>query len=513
MIKLNNKKYIALLISSIVIVVVATISITYAYLAYNSTQNGMNTLSTSCYNIQFEDEASINLTSYPMSSETAFRTITPYKFTLSNKGCSIESNYQIILNIKNSTSDNLLPFIDYSLDGTSTMKLRNLTPVDLPSNVVSSDTKASYIIDTGSLANDTTKSFELYLWIDESAEKDIMNSKFQAEVMVYNVAGTLQEETDNPDIPDPEPIITLKDAILANSTKGTGTPNFSKTSCSNGCEEKTVGLYEINVNNQTAYYFRGDINNNYVSFGGYTWRILQIDENGNVKVILDDYIRNNGSIVVQPYKSTNIASNLTNANTLLTFIRDKNDSSVNSPLYGDLNSTSSTNLRGWYNNNLKDYEQNIEDTNFCMDLTGGYATSSGTQSQVYYYGPYQRIGTDVGLYEPTLSCQGTVITEKVGLLSADEYVLAGGASRKANQHFFLYNNQASSWWTLSPAYYDLSQQTVGAFEVLADGSITDWLNADTIVNNGAIRPVITLSGDMAITGNGTFDTPYQQSES
>ena len=188
-IKLNNKKYIALLISSIVIVVIATITITYAYLSFNSTQTGTNTISASCYNIEFEDEASINLTSYPMSSETAFRTITPYKFTLSNKGCAIGNDYQIILNIKNTTSDTLLSYINYSFDVTSTNKLSNLTPTTLPAGVTSSNTKASYVIDTGNIPNDTSKSFELYLWIDESAGNDIMGLTFEAEVMVYNVAG------------------------------------------------------------------------------------------------------------------------------------------------------------------------------------------------------------------------------------------------------------------------------------------------------------------------------------
>ena len=189
MIKLNNKKYIALLISSIVIVVVATISITYAYLSYADTQEGTNTLSTSCYNISFEDANSINITSYPMSSETAFRTITPYTFKIINT-CETPSNYQVILNISNTTSTNLLPYINYSLDGTSVNKLSSLATTTPPSDATSSNVLASYILDTGSLATlNSTETYNLHLWIDESAGNDIMNSKFQAEVVVYNQAG------------------------------------------------------------------------------------------------------------------------------------------------------------------------------------------------------------------------------------------------------------------------------------------------------------------------------------
>ena len=189
MIKLNNKKYIALLISSIVIVVVATISITYAYLSYSDTQEGTNTLSTTCYNISFKDVNSINITSYPMSSATAFRTITPYTFTITNT-CETPSNYQVILNILNSTSSNLLPYINYSLDGTSVNKLSALTATTPPSGVTSSGILTSYILDTGTLTTlNSTQTYNLHLWIDEEAGNDIMGTTFQAEVIVYNQAG------------------------------------------------------------------------------------------------------------------------------------------------------------------------------------------------------------------------------------------------------------------------------------------------------------------------------------
>ncbi len=41
------------------------------------------------------------------------------------------------------------------------------------------------------------------------------------------------------------------------------------------------GLYEVNG----EYIFKGKNTNNYVSFGGLTWRIMKIDENGNLRVI------------------------------------------------------------------------------------------------------------------------------------------------------------------------------------------------------------------------------------
>ena len=195
MIKLNSKKYIAILISSIIIVVVATISITYAYLSFNRSQESTNVLNTSCYDISFQDSNFINITSYPMSNETAFNTLTP--FTITNN-CAIGNSYQIYLNILNSTSDELLTHINFSLDKQTATSLSSLTPVNLPSGVSSSNVKSSYIIETGSLPNiNSTKTFNLYLWIDEEAGNDIMGSTFEAEVMVYNAASPAQIELTN----------------------------------------------------------------------------------------------------------------------------------------------------------------------------------------------------------------------------------------------------------------------------------------------------------------------------
>ena len=197
MIKLNSKKYIAILISSIIIVVVATISITYAYLSFNRSQESTNVLNTSCYDISFQDSNFINITSYPMSNETAFNTLTPYTFTITNN-CAIGNSYQIYLNILNSTSDELLTHINFSLDKQTATSLSSLTPVNLPSGVSSSNVKSSYIIETGSLPNiNSTKTFNLYLWIDEEAGNDIMGSTFEAEVMVYNAASPAQIELTN----------------------------------------------------------------------------------------------------------------------------------------------------------------------------------------------------------------------------------------------------------------------------------------------------------------------------
>ena len=55
------------------------------------------------------------------------------------------------------------------------------------------------------------------------------------------------------------------------------TPDFSKTSCSSGCDEATVGIYETIDNDGTTYYWREDVDNNWVYFAGYYWRIIRVN--------------------------------------------------------------------------------------------------------------------------------------------------------------------------------------------------------------------------------------------
>ncbi len=185
---MSNKKFLLIAIILVVVIIIITSSTTFAYLSVSDVQSSANTISTTCYDMTFTESNRINITGYPMSSTNAFKKITPYKFSLKNN-CEVSTEYQIIINVKNTTASKILPYINYSLDGTTVKKISSLTPITLPLGVTSSNVTASYLIDTGSLVGiNTTKSFNLHMWIDESAGNDIMGSKFEGEVTIYSVA-------------------------------------------------------------------------------------------------------------------------------------------------------------------------------------------------------------------------------------------------------------------------------------------------------------------------------------
>lgn len=202
-IKLNNKKYMILLISTIAIVVIAATSVTYAYLSYNATQTDENIVTTSCFDISYSDSDSISLNSdgnyaYPMSEDSANR-LTPYSFTITNTCTTSNStdpiNYVVTLNTLTSSPSTIeLSKLRYRLDmttptattGTSTLMSEAAT-YDLSAAIKSSEgIDTSYNLVEGTLAPGASVTYNLRLWIDEAAGNEVMNKTFNGRILVYS---------------------------------------------------------------------------------------------------------------------------------------------------------------------------------------------------------------------------------------------------------------------------------------------------------------------------------------
>ena len=79
------------------------------------------------------------------------------------------------------------------------------------------------------------------------------------------------------------------DTILGTMEVNLDTPDFSKTaqaSCSDTstCEE-TNGIYEETTSKGTTYYWRGAVDNNWVRWAGFYWRIIRINGDGTLRLI------------------------------------------------------------------------------------------------------------------------------------------------------------------------------------------------------------------------------------
>ena len=84
--------------------------------------------------------------------------------------------------------------------------------------------------------------------------------------------------------------VAFATVIKQDNTIITATPTLTAPSVNNG----ENGLYVTSSTNSgnPTYYFRGNVTNNYVKFAGLTWRIVRINEDGTVRIILNDRIGN-----------------------------------------------------------------------------------------------------------------------------------------------------------------------------------------------------------------------------
>ena len=230
------------------------------------------------------------------------------------------------------------------------------------------------------------------------------------------------------------------------------------------------------------------------------WRIIRVDKDNKIKMIYA------GSKA--PSESTKVA--ITGANTNMGFTAYNNDYNhaeyvgfqytVGSQRGTTTNSTIKTYLDNWYTTY---FNENIGTprfikTTFCNDRN----TSSTWASTVdgLTYDPYTRLSVETPT--PTFECNtADVVTNNLGLITADEIVLAGGKLYENNSTFYLNNNMA--YWAGS------------SYEFSDNGSNVFVLNPFYGLSNGGVnyrnvgaRGVVSLSSESKLLGSGTYNDVY-----
>ena len=282
----------------------------------------------------------------------------------------------------------------------------------------------------------------------------------------------------------------------------------------------------------TSYYFRGAVKNNYVQFANKCWRIVRVNGDGSIKLVLhNDNTSSSSSPCAASNNSTTAAFARYSGSTYNTaFNSSYNDNAYVGFMYGTAGSSdyASThantnksdilkNLETWYNNNLKTYESKLADTIWCNDkstVSGGLGYGTNATD----YGAYNRLASTK---QPTLKCPNdnnggklskfTVddttngngnLTYKIGLLTADEIAFAGSIAYTYNRSTYLQENTGTTWWwSLSPRGFDGDSAFVWS---VYSGS----LYSDDVTDDGGLRPAISLVSSTNVTGNGTSDNPY-----
>lgn len=289
--------------------------------------------------------------------------------------------------------------------------------------------------------------------------------------------------------------IILRSMPIANSPK-----SFTSIEANNGY------LYRINdlTSSSYTYYYRGVINNNYVSFAGYLWRIVRVDSNGNVRIVLNDNVSPGSK-----YSSSYVSGNVQNLDEAISLIDYRNSDVKNS-------------VESWYNQNIvsKTESKFVVSTNFCIDKSYQAPVETIHEHKVYYFTPYIHVGIDTHNFSPDFTCSSeNIFTSRVGLLSAEEVLAAGGYWQAMNDKYYLYNPNETNGhtsWTLSGSYYSILEKQAGVIVYNqydennpSNTGLFDWVQGGNLAQNYGYRPVISLNGNLKVIGDGTIDNPYQ----
>ncbi len=210
---------IALSMLTIMILLTLTVGTSYSFYSVSDTQDQPNNLATTCFQITLngqEGSSSIVLDNsgtgkyaYPMSDTDAEK-LTPYTFEIKNT-CTAETgngNIKYMLNLSTSTDESkksdstLLDHIKYKLEKknesgkiyTGFLKNTKDTLSEYEQYKLDNQIDKSYNLFTTSTSSEptyleiapgATHTYDLRLWIDDTANNDVMGQKFDGQLLVY----------------------------------------------------------------------------------------------------------------------------------------------------------------------------------------------------------------------------------------------------------------------------------------------------------------------------------------
>lgn len=222
-------------------------------------------------------------------------------------------------------------------------------------------------------------------------------------------------------------------------------------------DELGNGVYVIG----DSYVYRGETLNNYVMFGERLWRILGVDGNDNIRLILAKREQETVSWDTQYNTAKQEATGVT-TNYLITDIRET--------------------LKNYYNTFAKDAKAKLVKQDLCV---GGYLLTDE--------------------FSKEKECSEIQKGEYVGLLNASDYHYASLDTNckkledmSCGNRNYLYSPEVSTW--------TLNRMADNDYKVIY---ISSSLYSAIANNYKAINPVISLSSKtIVIDGEGTLEKPY-----
>ena len=401
-----------------------------------------------------------------------------YEFTIKNTG-DTKTDYEISLVDKPNSSY------------TGTILNEKYIKVGLLKNnseeIIVNLKEVNRLIDKVTLDVDKSANYKLRLWLDL---KDITDEAKEALVgqkifLALKINGIQNVDSNT----------LLKSVIL-----GKNNSNITTTG--------DTGLFLSTLTNDAkpTYYYKGNVNNNYVEFANNLWRIVRINEDGSIRIIMEEHIDENYTIAYNKSdKNTSVYLNLSSKNNNVIFLAPEPISpdqymkgfQYNSSRYSQYYSESLVKqvLENWYNTYLASYDSYIQESIFCekFKVFLEHANKNGV-NPIYYKS-----------YSPSFVCSNDengkgILNSKIGLINIDEVLMSGLKFFESSSSFLV---DSSNYWIMSD-----SGVTAGGLSLIWSIK-NDRIDTNPIVHKQQLKPVINLISNIQITGgDGTSTNPY-----
>ncbi len=239
----RKRKKILLVVIGILLSLGIIISVSYAWWSHIVSQEGINTIESTCLEIELTDENPIHLqNAYPITDAEA-KILIPYTFTITNT-CNTAVEYDVNLDIMESKIngvDNRLASeyvaVEFNEESKKLLNTFESVETSYPGSEYT-PVEARYLT-SGELSANESKTYTIKLWMDESVtvEDDAMNKSFISKIVIT----AKQSHT-----------VRLVDYIMSETSK-----DFEKF--------EHPATYQTPA--QTDYRYTGKSPDNYVCFG------------------------------------------------------------------------------------------------------------------------------------------------------------------------------------------------------------------------------------------------------
>lgn len=529
---IKNKKKIIIVVAAIAVSLIgfSLLNSTYSLFYHEETSKNTEGYSTGTLSITASSKGStISLSDALPVEDSVGSTSTPYTFTITNTG-NLNYKFNIKLLSTGSSSTTIgSQYIKLKVDDGSVTTLSSLS-----NGIIKKDV---------TLAAGDSIDISVRVWLSISTPNSQIGKTFNSKIVIDGQAVyTKQQSTAAND--------TLKRLNQLNSSivLATDTPDFVTVSGNNGIDSNgnagfgdgTKGIYKTEDDLGTSYYFRGAVENNYVKFANFYWRIIRINGDGTIRMIYAGTSAHPNGYDDSSTRDMDIGDSTYNDNV--------DDTAYVGYMYGTAgastyavahsntnNSTIKTFIDDWYKINIVDegFSNYVADAIYCNDRSlvpttdtnvntifsntlGEDNTGLGYGSNATAYGSFKRNYVE---HTPSLKCPNnndkfttenignSKLTYPVALITTDEVSLAGGltfdletGNYVINQDYYLYNG--NYYWTMTPWAFGGGGASV---DYVGDVGL---LGYDYVDNFIAARAVISLNSNAISLGSGTMTDPF-----